>query len=1300
MSKSGTTKTKKELVKNRIREERYSFAKAKVNVPPPQLINIQLESFRKFFSLETPPNLRKEEGLYKVFNEFFPVMDPKENFELEFLDYSLEPPKYSIQECKERGLTYSVGLKVKFYLHSHDEENYDFQPITEEVYLGNIPYMTPYGTFIINGAERVVVNQIHRAPGVFFKRVTSEGYPIYSAKIVPTSGSWLEFSTDKNNILYAYIDSKRKVPATVLLRVIGFPKDKDILDLFEIAEEVKIPANPNEAEKILKSLVGRRLAARVLEEWEEEDHVDEDTGAISVMARSQVIFDIDHEIQEEDIPTLLRVMENKLDDERVLILLAENENDKKLVGTAASTVILNTLKKDPTKSEYEALEFLYRAIKQNEPPDEESARSFVHKLFFDEKRYDLGEVGRYRLNRKLHPDNPIDSPVLTPEDIVVIVKKLLEMIETQQRGDDQDHLSNRRVRTVGEQLYEQFRIGLNRMARTIRDKLNSMEGESFVPQNVVNYKTLIGVINSFFGTNPLSQFMDQTNMLAEITHKRRISALGPGGISKEHAGFEVRDVHYSHYGRLCPIETPEGPNIGLITSLALYAKVNRLGFIETPFFSVNDGVVDFNDKRYYSPEEEEGRKIIQVKTKTDDNGRIIENPVWARASGDYELVSPEEVDNMDVATNQITSVSASLIPFLEHDDANRALMGSNMQRQAVPLINPESPIVGTGMEHKAALDSKRLIVAEGKGIVTYVDAKEIHVKYEVSGEDKLVSFDPEIKVYKLLKFQRTNNNTCINMRPLVREGDIVEEGMVLCEGYGTEKGELALGRNILVAFMPWRGYNFEDAIVLSENVVQNDVYTSIHIEEFETQVRDTKLGEEEFTIEIPSVSAEGVKELDPETGIIKVGAFVKERDILVGKTTPKGQTDPSPEEKLLRAIFGDKAGDVRDTSLRAPSSFTGIVIDTKLYEVGRSRKLTLKESKAKLAKLQQEFEEKVTQLNELLRKKLTQLLDGVTLNEVKTRADETVIPKGKKFRDKYLKGIDPLEIIPEGWTDDEKLNNLIIRLFHNYRLKYNEYRGEYNRKKVQIEIGDELPNQVLKLAKVYVANKRKIKIGDKMAGRHGNKGVVAKIVRKEDMPFLEDGTPVDIVLNPLGVPSRMNIGQLFETILGWAGKKLGVKFACPVFDGASEDEVNEWLKKAGLPKNGVVHLYDGLTGERFEQSTTVGYIYMMKLHHLVDDKMHARSTGPYSLITQQPLRGKAQFGGQRLGEMEVWALEAYGAAYILREMLTIKSDDVEGREKAYDAIVKGHNIPEPGIPESFNVLINELRGLCLNVELI
>ncbi len=1283
--------------------ERISFAKVKFEVTPPPLVDIQLESYRKFLSLETPPNLRKEEGLYKVFKEFFPISDPKENFKVEFLDYSLEPPKYSIQECKERGLTYSVGLKVKFLLYSEDEENYDFEPISQDVYLGNIPYMTPQGTFVINGAERVIVSQIHRAPGVFFKRVKdTKGTHIYSAKVIPATGSWLEITTDSHNVLYAYVDSKRKFPATTLLRAIGFSTDKDILRLFGFSEEVVIPEDEKEAVEVLKGLIGRRLAASVLEYWY-DDQVDSDTGELNTIERSRVVIKRGHILSEEDIPKILESLEGY--DERVIVLVAEkrreDDENSPQVGIDESTVILNTLEKDNTHNTREALEHIYKVIRSGEPPDEDTARNFVYKLFFDEKRYDLGEVGRHRLNKKLHPDNPIDDEikVLTVEDIVAIIRIILDMIRGQKGGDDVDHLSNRRVRTVGEQLYNQFRTGLSRLARTLRDRMNTMENDSFTVQDIVNPRTLIGVINSFFGTNPLSQFMDQTNMLSEITHKRRISALGPGGLTKEHAGFEVRDVHYSHYGRLCPIETPEGPNIGLITSLARYARVNRLGFIETPYLPVENGKVKLDDKVYLSPEEEEGKKIAQAKTPIDKNGKITAKRVLVRVSGDIPIVTPEEVDYMDVATNQITSVSASLIPFLEHDDANRALMGSNMQRQAVPLINPEAPIVGTGMESTVARDSMRVLLAERKGVVTYVDASEIHVKYDITDEDQLVSFEPEVKVYKLTKYKKTNNNTTINMRPIVKEGDIVEKGTVLCEGFGTEKGELALGRNILVAFMPWRGYNFEDAIVLSERLVMDDVYTSIHVEEFETQVRETKLGPEELTNEIPNISSEDLKKLD-DSGIIKIGSYVKEREILVGKTTPKGQSDPSPEEKLLIAIFGDKAGDIKNTSLKTPPSFKGVVIETHLFEAtkGRGRKSS-KEYKAKLKEIKERYETDLITLNQALKEKLSRLLEGVKLNEIKTKGDEIIIPKGKKFKDKYLKGVDALDIIPDNWTEDEKLNTLIQKLFHNYRLRRNEIEGRFRREKQQLEIGDELPAQVLKLAKVYVANKRKIKIGDKMAGRHGNKGVVAKIVRQEDMPFLEDGTPVDIVLNPLGVPSRMNIGQLLETILGWAGHKLGVKFACPVFDGATTDEINEWLKKAGLPENGMTYLYDGLSGERFDQPTTVGYIYMLKLHHLVDDKMHARSTGPYSLITQQPLGGKAQLGGQRLGEMEVWALEAFGASYILREMLTIKSDDVEGRERAYDAIVKGRNIPDPGIPESFNVLINELRGLCLDVSL-
>ncbi|MCS6905030.1 MAG: DNA-directed RNA polymerase subunit beta [Bacteroidia bacterium] len=1252
---------------------RIFFSKSPTKPEYPDLLEVQLNSFKQFFQIDTPPEKRPEEGLYKVFLENFPVTDARENFVLEFKDYIIDPPRYDIEECKERGLTYAVNLKVKFYLYCNDPDNDDFEPVTQEVFLGSIPYMTPSGTFVVNGAERVIVSQLHRSPGVFFgQSIHPNGTKLYSARIIPFKGAWIEFSTDVNNVMYAYIDGKKKFPITTLLRAIGYSTDHDILQIFDLAEEVKVTR-----ENLLKCK-GRRLAARVLKTWY-EDFVDEDTGEVINITRSEVIFERDHVISEEDIDVIIET------GEKSIILLTETSK------ASEYSIILNTLQKDNSNSELEAVQLIYRQLRNADPPDDETARGIIDKLFFSDKRYDLGHVGRYRLNKKLHGSQEENSLVLTKKDIVLIVKYLIELLNSKANVDDIDHLSNRRVRTVGEQLYAQFSVGLARMARTIRERMNIRDNEIFTPADLINSRILSSVISSFFGTSQLSQFMDQTNPLAEITHKRRISALGPGGLSREHAGFEVRDVHYSHYGRLCPIETPEGPNIGLISSLCIYAKVNSMGFIETPYWKVKDGEIE-GSYVYLSAEEEDNAIIAP-------SNELVpgKEKVKARHMGDFPVVDRKEVDYVDFATNQIVSLAASLIPFLEHNDANRALMGSNMQRQAVPLISPEAPYVGTGIELKAGADSRALLIAEGDGEVISVDANHIKIKYERDPLLDLVSFDGNIVTYTLPKFKRTNQSTCINLKPIVKQGDRVKKGTVLTEGYCTKDGELALGRNLLVAFMPWQGYNFEDAIVISEKVVAEDIFTSIHIEEFELQVRDTKLGQEELTNEIPNVSEEATRNLD-ENGLIRIGAEVKEQDILIGKITPKGETDPTPEERLLRAIFGDKAGDVKDASLKAPPSFYGIVIGKKLFSKDKKDIKSRQNDKKKISEIEERFNEEKQKLNQLMFQKLSIILEGKKLKSIKNRTGEEVIPEGKKFTEKYA-SLDFLELVTTDWTDDEKTNQLIHQLFLNYKQKYNILDGQYKRQKHQISIGDELPTGIIKLAKVYVANKRKLKVGDKMAGRHGNKGIVSRIVRVEDMPFLEDGTPVDIVLNPLGVPSRMNLGQIYETILGWAGKKLGVKFATPVFDGADIDEVNQWLEKAGLPPYGRTYLYDGQTGERFDQPTTVGVIYMLKLSHMVDDKMHARSIGPYSLITQQPLGGKAQFGGQRFGEMEVWALEAFGAAHILRELLTVKSDDVIGRAKTYEAIVKGENIPEPGVPESFNVLLHELRGLALEVTL-
>ena len=1260
--------------------ERINFASTKIHEEYPDFLDIQIKSFQDFFQLETNPENRVNEGLFKVFSENFPITDSRNNFVLEFRDYFIDPPRYSIEECIERGLTYSVPLKAKLKLYCTDPDHEDFETIIQDVYLGMIPYMTPKGTFMINGAERVVVSQLHRSPGVFFgTSFHANGSQLYSARIIPFKGSWMEFTTDINNVMYAYIDRKKKLPVTTLLRAIGYESDKDILEIFNLAEEIK-------ATKVgLKRVKGRKLAARVLKSWI-EDFVDEDTGEVVSIERTEVIIDRETVLENKHIDQII--------DSGIKTILLHRDD----VAANDYSIIFNTLQKDTANSEKEAVEFIYRQLRNAEPPDEETARGIIEKLFFSDKRYDLGDVGRYRINKKLGTDTNTNIKVLTKEDIISIIKYLIELVNAKTEVDDIDHLSNRRVRTVGEQLYTQFGIGLARMSRTIRERMNVRDNEVFTPTDLINAKTLSSVINSFFGTNQLSQFMDQTNPLAELTHKRRISALGPGGLSRERAGFEVRDVHYTHYGRLCTIETPEGPNIGLISSLCVYAKINKLGFIETPYRKVENGVIQLKEKPIYlSAEEEESKIIAQANTILKDDGCTFQNDiVKARYLADYPIIEKEKVDLIDIAPNQIASIAASLIPFLEHDDANRALMGSNMMRQAVPLLNNETPIVGTGIEACVAHDSRVLINAEGDGIVEYVDSSEIIIRYTRDENEKLVSFDDDVKNYHLTKFSRTNQNTCINLRPVVKKGDKVVKDQVLCEGYATQNGELALGRNLMVAFMPWKGYNFEDAIVISEKVVKEDIFTSIHIEEFSLEVRDTKRGVEELTNDIPNVSTEATKELD-ENGLIRVGAEVNEGDILIGKITPKGESDPTPEEKLLRAIFGDKAGDVKNASLKAPPSMKGVVIDKKLFSrIIKDRKTKAKEKDVTNI-LDEEHQKNVAELKTKLVDKLTILVSGRTSQGVYNNFKEEIISKKSKFTQKILANIDYTDINPNKWTTDKVKNKLIKTLINNHNIKYKELLGIYNRKKFVATVGDELPNGIVKMAKVFVAKKRKLKVGDKMAGRHGNKGIVAKIVREEDMPFLEDGTPVDIVLNPLGVPSRMNLGQIYETVLGWAGKKLDLKFSSPIFDGATIDQINEYMRKAELPENGKIHLYDGCTGKRFDQPATVGYIYILKLHHMVDDKMHARSIGPYSLITQQPLGGKAQFGGQRFGEMEVWAIEAFGAANVLQEILTVKSDDVIGRAKAYESIVKGENMPTPGIPESFNVLIHELRGLGLNI---
>ena len=1263
--------------------QRVNFATVKSPMPYPDFLDVQLKSFKDFLQLDTPPEKRKNDGLYKVFSENFPIADTRNNFVLEFLDYYIDPPRYTIEECLERGLTYSVPLKAKLKLYCTDPDHEDFDTVIQDVFLGPIPYMTDNGTFIINGAERVVVSQLHRSPGVFFgSSIHANGTQLYSARIIPFKGSWIEFATDINNVMYAYIDRKKKLPVTTLLRAIGFEDDKDILEIFNLAEEVKATKTN------LKKYIGKKLAARVLKSWI-EDFVDEDTGEVVSIERNEVILDREAVLDEDNICIIL--------DSGVQSVLLHKEE----INTSDYSIIFNTLQKDPSNSEKEAVLYIYRQLRNADPADDASAREVINNLFFSEKRYDLGEVGRYRINRKLNLSTDMDVRVLTKEDIIEIIKYLIELINSKALVDDIDHLSNRRVRTVGEQLSNQFAIGLARMSRTIRERMNVRDNEVFTPTDLINAKTISSVINSFFGTNALSQFMDQTNPLAEVTHKRRLSALGPGGLSRERAGFEVRDVHYTHYGRLCPIESPEGPNIGLISSLCVYAKINDLGFIETPYRKVQDGVVDLSLEtgiEYLTAEEEEGKIIGQGNAPLNDDGTFIRKKVKCRQDDDYPVVPPSDVNLMDVAPQQIASIAASLIPFLEHDDAHRALMGSNMMRQAVPLLRSESPIVGTGIEKQVCEDSRTMITAEGDGVIEYVDATTIRILYDRTEEEEFVSFEPALKEYRIPKFRRTNQNMTIDLRPICDKGQRVKAGDILTEGYSTQQGELALGKNLLVAYMPWKGYNYEDAIVLNERVVREDILTSIHVEEFSLEVRETKRGVEELTADIPNVSEEATKDLD-ENGIVRVGARIQPGDIMIGKITPKGESDPSPEEKLLRAIFGDKAGDVKDASLKASPSLNGVVIDKKLFSRAIKTRAAKAADKLILPKIDEEFNSKVEDLKAILIDKLLELTKDKVSQGVKDYMGSDVIASGRKFAASALEGLDFTTIQLSGWTDDEHLNGLISQLIINFLKKYKLLDAELKRKKFAITIGDELPSGIIQMAKVYIAKKRKIQVGDKMAGRHGNKGIVSKIVRQEDMPFLEDGTPVDICLNPLGVPSRMNLGQIFEAVLGWAGRELDVKFATPIFDGATLDDLNEWTDKAGIPRYGKSYLYDGGTGERFDQPATVGVTYFLTLGHMVDDKMHARSIGPYSLITQQPLGGKAQFGGQRFGEMEVWALEAFGAAHVLQEILTIKSDDVVGRSKAYEAIVKGDPMPQPGIPESLNVLLHELRGLGLSFTL-
>jgi len=1257
---------------------RVNFSSHKYQPEYPDFLEIQIKSFKKFFQIDSSPEQRKEEGLFKVFNRIFPVTDIRNNFVLEFLDYTIDAPKYTIDECVERGLTYSVALKAKMKLYCTDPEHEDFETIIQDVYLGQIPYMTPRGSFIFNGAERVIVSQLHRSPGVFFSQtIHPTGSKLYSARIIPFKGSWMEFVTDINNVMYAYIDRKKKLPVTTLLRAIGYETDNDILQIFNLANEVEINS------KSVRQLIGKRLAARVLHTWI-EDFVDEDTGEVVSIERNEVILERETLIEEKHLELIIN------SGAKTLLIHKDNQSH------TYYSIIYSTLQKDPTNSSKEALAFIYNQLRNAEPPDEASAKEVFDKLFFSDKRYDLGEVGRYKINNKLNLNIDTNIRVLTNEDIIAIIKYLIDLYNSKADVDDIDHLSNRRIRTVGEQLEEQFEVGLTRMARTIKERMNVRDNEIFTPIELINARTLSSVINTFFGTNQLSQFMDQTNPLSEMTHKRRISALGPGGLTRERAGFEVRDIHYTHYGRLCPIETPEGPNIGLISSLCVYAKINNLGFIETPYFKVEDGKVDITKIHYLSAEEEENKVIAQTNAQIEEDGSFKVPKLKARANGDFPLVAPTELDWMDVSHNQIASVAASLIPFLEHDDANRALMGANMMRQAVPLMVTEAPIVGTGLEGQVARTSRHLIIAEEDGVVQYVDANKIIVKYNLTDDEIFASFEDELKTYYLSKFKKTNQSMCINMRPIVKKGQKIKKGDILSEGYATNNGELSLGKNVLAAFMPWKGYNFEDAIVISERVVREDIFTSIHIEEYQLEVRETKRGPEELTPDIPNVSEEITKNLD-ENGMIRLGAKVKPGDILIGKITPKGETDPSPEEKLLRAIFGEKASDVKDASLKVPPSDAGVIIDKKLFSI--VKKARVNQQNPLVKKLDTKYQEDTEKLKDLLITKLMAILEGKTSQGVKDYLGNIVIEKGEKFTEKNLRTLDYETIITKKWTTDKKKNDLVEKIIYNYINKFKEIDAIYKRKKYNLQVGDELPVGILKMAKVYIAKKRKLRVGDKLAGRHGNKGIVARITKMEDMPFLADGTPVDIVLNPLGVPSRMNLGQIYETILGWAGKKLNIKFATPIFDGATLEQIDEYTQKAGIPKYGMTQLYDGLSGEPFDQLATVGVIYMLKLGHMVEDKIHARSLGPYSLITQQPLGGKAQFGGQRFGEMEVWALEAFGAANILQEILTVKSDDVVGRAKTYEAIVKGVQMPKPAIPESFNVLLHEMRGLALSIKI-
>lgn len=1258
--------------------KRVSFS-SHINLPQyPDFLEIQVKSFKEFLQIDSIPDQRTEEGLYKVFSRVFPVTDIRNNFVLEFLDYSLDAPRYTIEECVERGLSYSVALKSKMKLYCTDPEHEDFETIIQDVYLGQIPYMTSFGSFIINGAERVIVSQLHRSPGVFFSQtIHTTGSKLYSARIIPFKGSWMEFVTDVNNVMYAYIDRKKKLPVTTLLRAIGYESDNDILQIFNLANEVEVtPEN-------VRELVGKRLAARVLRTWV-EDFVDEDTGEVVSIERNEIVIERETLIEEQHIEQIMN------SGAKTLLIHKDAQSH------TYYSIIYSTLQKDPTNSSKEALAYIYNQLRNADPPDEATAKEVFDKLFFSDKRYDLGEVGRYKINKKLSLQSDSNVRVLTNGDIIAIIKYLIDLYNSKADVDDIDHLSNRRIRTVGEQLEEQFEVGLSRMARTIKERMNVRDNEVFSPVDLINARTLSSVINSFFGTNQLSQFMDQTNPLSEMTHKRRVSALGPGGLTRERAGFEVRDIHYTHYGRLCPIETPEGPNIGLISSLCVYSKINTLGFIETPYFKVEEGKIDLTKLHYLSAEEEENKVIAQSNSQVDEEGNFKITKVKARANGDFPLVVPQELQWMDVAPNQIASVAASLIPFLEHDDANRALMGANMMRQAVPLLVTEAPVVGTGLEEQVARDSRHLIIAEQNGIIQYVDGDKIIIKYDLSDDDVFVSFDEDVKTYYLSKFKKTNQSMSINMRPTVKKGQRIVKGDILSEGYGTSKSELALGKNVLAAFMPWKGYNFEDAIVISERVVREDIFTSLHIEEYQLDVRETKRGPEELTPDIPNVSEDVTRNLD-ENGMIRIGAKVKPGDILIGKITPKGETDPSPEEKLLRAIFGEKAGDVKDASLKVPPSDAGVIIDKKLFSIVKKGRVN--QQNPLIKKLDTKYQEDTAKLKELLITKLLVLLEGKNSQGIKDYFGNIVIEKGEKFSEKNLLNIEYETIVAKKWTTDKRKNELIERLIYNYIKKFKEVDAIYKRKKYNFQVGDELPVGVIKMAKVYIAKKRKLKVGDKLAGRHGNKGIVARITKMEDMPFLADGTPVDIVLNPLGVPSRMNLGQIYETILGWAGKKLGLKFATPIFDGATLEQITDYTTNAGVPEFGMTQLHDGLTGEPFDQLATVGIIYMLKLGHMVEDKIHARSLGPYSLITQQPLGGKAQFGGQRFGEMEVWALEAFGAAHILQEILTVKSDDVVGRAKTYEAIVKGTQMPRPGIPESFNVLLHEMRGLALSIRI-